>query len=225
MAFGGTLVKLELTNCTNFQSGTALHIRKYCHQLKSLVLEIDSTEANSNSGLSEAMMEDNNGEVNNIWTLEHQVQDLQSRLSTLQITMLDVMSKYGPMEKLEHLQLRNLSMGSLLIILPFAPNLKTLSLKYNVTRGGAAASDDTSAPNLTDELFQKIFQRNAFNDLEHLTIWCKTLSIGTAQWFVHNCRYLVTLKNLSFWNINDDEAVALWQEGRARLPRPIEIDF
>ena len=29
MAFGPKLVKLELTNCTNFQSGTALNIRKY----------------------------------------------------------------------------------------------------------------------------------------------------------------------------------------------------
>ena len=31
MAFGPKLVKLELTNCTNFQSGTALNIRKYSH--------------------------------------------------------------------------------------------------------------------------------------------------------------------------------------------------
>jgi hypothetical protein len=84
MAFGRTLVALELTNCTNFQSGTALHIRKFCPQLKSLVLEIDSAEANSNAGLSEAMMEDNNGE-RNIWTLEHQVQDLQSKLNSLQV--------------------------------------------------------------------------------------------------------------------------------------------
>ena len=75
--------------------------------------------------------------------------------------MLDVMEKYGPMEKLEHLRLRNLSMGSLLIILPFAPNLRTLSLRYNAARGGtAAASDESAAPNLTDDLFVKIFQRN-----------------------------------------------------------------
>ena len=78
-----------------------------------------------------------------------------------QITMLDVMEKYGPMEKLEHLRLRNLSMGSLLIILPFAPNLRTLCLRYNAARGGAAAaSEDSAAPNLTDDLFVKIFQRN-----------------------------------------------------------------
>jgi hypothetical protein len=74
--------------------------------------------------------------------------------------MLDVMEKYGPMEKLEVLTLRNLSMGSLLIILPFAPNLKSLSLRYNVTR--ASSADDSAAPNLTDELFQKIFKRNKF---------------------------------------------------------------
>ena len=78
----------------------------------------------------------------------------------LQITMLDVMEKYGPMEKLEHLRLRNLSMGSLLIILPFAPNLRTLSLRYNAARGATAAIDDSAAPNLTDDLFQKIFKRN-----------------------------------------------------------------
>ena len=75
--------------------------------------------------------------------------------------MLDVMEKYGPMEKLEQLRLRNLSMGSLLIILPFAPNLRTLSLRYNAARGGtAAANDESAAPNLTDDLFVKIFQRN-----------------------------------------------------------------
>ena len=32
------LVKLELKNCTNFQSGTALNIRKYCTALQSLIL-------------------------------------------------------------------------------------------------------------------------------------------------------------------------------------------
>jgi hypothetical protein len=31
-------VKLELKNCTNFQSGTALNIRKYCTNLQSLIL-------------------------------------------------------------------------------------------------------------------------------------------------------------------------------------------
>ena len=188
MAFGRTLTKLELTNCTNFQSGTALHIRKFCASLVSLVLDIDSASANSNAGLSEAL--DVNDAERNIYTLEHQVQDLQSRLNTLQvrndlfgvcdcndslqlctmmmltflfdqITMLDVMEKYGPMEKLEHLRLRNLSMGSLLIILPFAPNLRTLCMRYNTARGGAAAaSEDSAAPNLTDDLFVKIFQRN-----------------------------------------------------------------
>jgi len=224
MAFGRTLTKLELTNCTNFQSGTALHIRKFCGSLVSLVLDIDSASANSNAGLSEAL--DVNDAERNIYTLEHQVQDLQSRLNTLQITMLDVMEKYGPMEKLEHLRLRNLSMGSLLIILPFAPNLRTLCLRYNAARGGAAAaSEDSAAPNLTDDLFVKIFQRNQFQDLEHLTVWCKTLSVVTAQWFIRNCPNLLSLKSLSFWNATDDEAVALWHEGRGRLPVAVEIDF
>ena len=35
MAFGPKLVKLELTNCTNFQSGTALNIRKYYSEYNS----------------------------------------------------------------------------------------------------------------------------------------------------------------------------------------------
>merc|ERR1711936_1391529 len=74
MAFGGKLVKLELTNCTHFQSGTALNIRKYCHNLQYLKLEIDSTDANSNQGLQEAL------ENQNIHTLENQVTSLQERL-------------------------------------------------------------------------------------------------------------------------------------------------
>ena len=67
-AFGGKLVKLELTNCTHFQSGTALNIRKYCHNLQYLKLEIDSTDANSNAGIQEALQEQN------IQTLENQVE-------------------------------------------------------------------------------------------------------------------------------------------------------
>ena len=66
-AFGGKLVKLELTNCTNFQSSTALNIRKYCVSLRYLKLEIDSTDGNSNAGIQEALQEQN------IHTLENQV--------------------------------------------------------------------------------------------------------------------------------------------------------
>ena len=61
------MVKLELTNCTNFQSGTALNIRKYCCSLRYLKLEIDSTDGNSNAGIQEALQEQN------IHTLENQV--------------------------------------------------------------------------------------------------------------------------------------------------------
>ena len=32
-----------------------------------------------------------------------------------------------------------------------------------------------------------------------IEIWCKTLSIRTAEWFVHNCKELTSLKSLSFW--------------------------
>ena len=66
-AFGSKLVKLELTNCTNFQSGTALNIRKYCASLRYLRLDIDSADANSNAGLGEVLAEQN------IHTLENQV--------------------------------------------------------------------------------------------------------------------------------------------------------
>ena len=47
----------------------------------SLILEIDSTDANSNAGLSEALGEQN------IFVLQNQVQDLQERLSQLQVIM------------------------------------------------------------------------------------------------------------------------------------------
>jgi len=213
MAFGAKLVKLELKNCTNFQSGTALNIRKYCCQLKSLILEIDSTDANSNAGLSEALGEQN------ILTLQNQVSSLQEKLDTLQMTMLNVMNKYGNLNKLENLHLKNLSMGSLLILLPFCPNLVKLTLKYSLRSG------DDAAPNLSDSLFLKIFDKNKFEKIQWIEIWCKTLSVRTAEWFVHNCPQLATLKALSFWNVNEEEQVSLWREGRRRSPIPVEIDF
>jgi len=212
MGFGSKLVKLELKNCTNFQSGTALSIRKYCDNLKSLILEIDSTDANSNAGLSEALGEQN------IVTLQNQVENLQEKLNTLQMTMMTVMNKYGNLIQLEELRLKNLSMGSLLILLPFCPNLVKLTLKYSL-RG------DDAAPNLTDSLFLKIFERNQFSKIQEIEIWCKTLSVRTAQWFVHNCTHLTILKSLSFWNVNEEEQVSLWREGRRREPIPVEIDF
>jgi len=214
MAFGPKLVKLELTNCTNFQSGTALNIRKYCTSLESLRLEVDSTDGNSNAGLQEAMAEQN------LHTLQNQVSSLQERLENLQVTMLDVMIKYGNLKKLEELHLKNLSMGSLLIILPFCPNLRKLTLKYPLSGRG-----DDSVPNLTDSLFVKIFEKNKFSRIEAIEVWCKTLSIRTAEWFVRNCPQLHLLKALSFWNVNEEEQVALWREGRRREPMPVEIDF
>lgn len=65
-----------------------------------------------------------------VWCQLLQVSSLQERLENLQVTMLDVMIKYGNLKKLEELHLKNLSMGSLLIILPFCPNLRKLTLKY-----------------------------------------------------------------------------------------------
>lgn len=212
MAFGEKLVKLELRNCTKFQSGTALNIRKHCSNLQSLILEIDSTDANSNAGLSEVLGEQS------VFVLQNQVQDLQERLTQLQVTMLSVMDKYGTLKKLEELNLKNLSMGSLLILLPFCPNLTKLSLKYSLRSG-------ESAPNLSDSLFVRIFQKNQFKYIKEIEIWCKTLSIRTAEWFVRNCPDLRVLKSLSFWNVNDEEQVAIWREGRRRIPVPVEIDF
>ena len=69
--------------CT--QSGTALNIRKYCLGLKTLILEIDSTDANGNAGLAEAMRNEDEPPTQNVWALQNQVQDLQSRLNTLQV--------------------------------------------------------------------------------------------------------------------------------------------
>ena len=137
--------------------------------------------------------------------------------------MLSVMDKYGPMEKLEELHLKNLSMGSVLILLPFIPGVKILSMKYSSRTASAGGGD--SSPNLTDELFFKIFKKNQFKDLESLTIWCKTLSVRTADWFIQNCSNLRTLKSLSFWNISDDEQIKLWREGRLREPVAVEVDF
>ena len=73
------MVKLELTNCTNFQSGTALNIRKYCPNLRYLRLDIDSAEANSNAGLGEVLAEQN------IHTLENQVPVKNYNHSLLQL--------------------------------------------------------------------------------------------------------------------------------------------
>ena len=53
-------------------------------------------------------------------------------MTQLQCTMLDVMDKYDNLRKLEELHLKNLGMGSLLILIPFCPELKKLTLKYSL---------------------------------------------------------------------------------------------
>ncbi len=138
--------------------------------------------------------------------------------------MLGVMEKYGPMSRLEHLRLSNLSMGSLLILLPFAPALRTLSMKYREDQESSLA-DLMTVPNLTDELFGKIFQKNKFGHLESLLIWCRTLSGPTAAWFLSNCPRLGRLGNLHFWNLSDEEKVALWRQGKSRSQLPVEVEF
>ena len=143
---------------------------------------------------------------------------LQERLNTLQNTMMSVMNKYGNLKKLEELHLRNMGMGSLLILLPFAPHIKKLTLKYSLR-------SEEEAPNITDSLFIKIFEQNKFSCLETVEIWCKSLSIRTAEWFVRKCHQLKLVKSLSAWNINEEEQVSLWREGRRREPNPVEVDF
>ena len=73
--------------------------------------------------------------------------------------MLTVMDKYGTLKKLEDLYLKNLSMGSLLILLPFCPNVTKLALKYSLRSG-------ETNPNLTDALFLRIFQKNQFRCIQ-----------------------------------------------------------
>ena len=74
-----------------------MNIRKYCDNLVYLRLDIDSTDANSNNGIQEALQDQN------IHSLENQVMSLQERLTKLQTTMLTVMNKYGSLKKLEEL--------------------------------------------------------------------------------------------------------------------------
>lgn len=69
--------------------------------------------------------------------------------------MLSVMDKYGPMADLEVFKVRNLSMGSILILLPFMPNVRVLAFKYT-------QQAEESASNITDDLFRKIFKKNEF---------------------------------------------------------------
>ena len=130
----------------------------------------------------------------NFICLVMQVSSLQERLTQLQGTMLSVMDKYDSLVRLEELHLRNLGMGSVLILLPFCPNVRKLTLKYSLR------SDD-GAPNITDSLFQRIFAKNRFSELERVEIWCKSLSIRTAEWLVRNCHQLQVLRSLSAWSV------------------------
>ena len=147
--------------------------------------------------------------------------------------MLTVMDKYDDLRKLEELHLKNLGMGSLLILLPFCPEIKKLTLKYPLRLSGLwvfysvqyLLRSDDGAPNISDSLFRRIFEKNQFSCLEVVEIWCKSLSIVTAEWLVRNCHQLKLLKSLSAWNTNEEEQVALWREGRRREPHPVEIDF
>ncbi len=78
-------VCLDLRNVCNFQSGTALHIRKYCGNLTNLVLEIDPSDGGGGGNSSGALAEALNAEQQSVWMLQNQVQDLQSRLNQLQV--------------------------------------------------------------------------------------------------------------------------------------------
>ena len=71
------------------------------------MFQVDSTDGNSSAGLQEAMAEQNlhtlQNQVNSsaVWCQLVQVSSLQERLENLQVTMLDVMIKYGNLKKLE----------------------------------------------------------------------------------------------------------------------------
>ena len=71
------------------------------------LFQVDSTDGNSSAGLQEAMAEQNlhtlQNQVNSsaVWCQLVQVSSLQERLENLQVTMLDVMIKYGNLKKLE----------------------------------------------------------------------------------------------------------------------------
>ncbi len=90
--FGVTLVRLELTGVRHFQSGSALHIRRCCPNLAFLTLEIESTDAGgsgqgsqgSGQGAGDDPAAQAQGEQS-VWALQNQVDDLQSRLSKLQV--------------------------------------------------------------------------------------------------------------------------------------------
>ena len=103
-------------------------------------------------------------------------------------------ARYDSLLKLEELHLRNLGMGSVLILLPFCPNVRKLTLKYSLR-------SEEGAPNITDSLFQRIFTKNKFSALERVEIWCKSLSIRTAEWLVRNCHQLQVLRSLSAWSV------------------------
>ena len=70
------------------------------------MFQVDSTDGNSSAGLQEAMAEQNlhtlQNQVNSsLVSTVVQVSSLQERLENLQVTMLDVMIKYGNLKKLE----------------------------------------------------------------------------------------------------------------------------
>ena len=150
MAFGPKLVKLELTNCTNFQSGTALNIRKYysednfanikdwfakfqgiaqvsrasgwrwikgkfilspflgsytcfllCFLCSRLTAQMGTAVQVCRRRWRNRICTRFKTRSTAVWCQLVQVSSLQERLENLQVTMLDVMIKYGNLKKLE----------------------------------------------------------------------------------------------------------------------------
>ncbi len=42
---------------------------------------------------------------------------------------------------------------------------------------------------------------------------------------MQNCPLLTELRNLSFWDMGDEDGVAVWREGRNRMPDPVDVQF
>ena len=162
------------------------------------------------------------------------------------------MDKYDNLRKLEELHLKNLGMGSLLILIPFCPELKKLTLKYSLRLvliisifslwlhgdPGLTKQRQTSAIPCSGESLKRT----------GLAVWRwwrsgarvsvssppSGLSGTVRSWSSSSpclpgktkCQIRFSkLEPFLCRNTNEEEQVALWREGRRREPNPVEIDF
>ena len=178
-----------------------------------------------------------------------QVTSLQERLTQLQCTMLDVMDKYDNLRKLEELHLKNLGMGSLLILIPFCPELKKLTLKYSLRlvliisifslwlhgNPGLTKQRQTSAIPCSGESLKRtgLAVWRWWRSGSRVSVSSPPSGLsGTVLSSSSSSLCLPGRNNICFStskflsrNTNEEEQVALWREGRRREPNPVEIDF